>query len=674
MPNGQKTKRRGFVMTGGGAKGLYEAGVVHAFHLTGIEFDAVTGSSIGAFNSVFFAEYLLRKRQLSPDVRADPVRAVDAMDDLVKAYHHAWLRLPDKRIVDDSETGPIGRLKDDLSLFDLGLPDLTHIAWWWTDPDRGSIPSPKVWPALAKIGWELVERLGGAGKLLDIVKHHRQAPVQRAVRTYLARFDLERSLVPPQDDGRLASVFTDPITPLRLEDLRGDSGGPTAEPITLLPSGRTLRDYAQAGIDVRLTRANYRTGRLEVSAYLSAADFVRWMQKQAFRLEKADPDKIPLGSFRLQVPGNPGAVNAAFASGRFPGVFVPFSIEALYPAGDPDNALLHKLLANWLDDPEVRSQMAEAYRAVHPGQAGDEGNWEETYDRWRISESMRGFFPQARDAYVDGGTIDNTPSNSAIDATREWLEQAGVSRQDVVLDLYVVLLHVEPRAKQVEIEDPALHQVVQRTLEIQGAAKQSSAAVVVDTINTFGQRGEKLADSLLAVLDSYREALGSLDDDQRRALLDRLRDDVARRGVRGYRGQSGEGILDRMEDWVEEILRDQMPLQVRAVKIYPEEMPLSTLQLTGRLGYRQENALAMLTMGCYNTLWAIRGHLEAQEGDLDDQDRQALALARKWMGVDTWPADAVEQEKLRKAWRCQRTACVFHPHHCAHGANLAERP
>ena len=672
MPSGQKTKRRGFVMTGGGAKGLYEAGVVHAFHLTGIEFDAVTGSSIGAFNSVFFAEYLLRKRRLPPDVQADPVRTVDAMDDLVKAYHHAWLRLPDKQIVDDSDTGPIGRLKDDLSRFDLSLPDLAHLAWWWTDPDRSSIPSPQVWPALVRLGRELVERLGGAGKLLDIVKHHRQAPFQHAVRTYLARFGLERSLVPPQDDGRLASVFTDPITPLRPEDLRGHKAESGAEPITLLPPGRTLRDYAQAGIDVRLTRANYRTGRLELSAYLSAADFVRWMQKQAFRLEKADADKIPLGSFRLQVPGNPGAVSAAFASGRFPGVFVPFPVEALYPAADPDNALLHRLLANWLDDSEVGSNMTGAYQALHAGETGGEERWAQTYDRWRKSESMRAFFPQAQDVYIDGGAIDNTPSNSAIDATRDWLEQAGVARQDVVLDLYVVFLHAEPRAKQVEIQDPALHQVIQRTMEIQGAAKQSSSAVVVDTINTFGRRGEDLADSLLAVLDSYQEALRSLDGDRQRALLDRLRDEVARRGISGYRGQSGEGILDRMQAWAEEILTEQMPLQVQAIKIYPEQMPLSTLQLTGHLGYRQENALAMLTMGCHNTLWAIRSHLESQRGLLDDQDRRALALARKWMGVEGWPADAAGKEDLRNGWRCQRTACVFHPHHCAHGASPAD--
>lgn len=671
MPDSRSIKRRGFVMTGGGAKGLYEAGVVHAFHITGTEFDTVTGSSIGAFNSLFFAEYLLRKRQLPPEVRADPARTVEAMDDLVKAYHHAWLRLPDKQLVDDTETGPLGRLKDDLVRFDLGLPDVVRLLWWWTDPDRRSIPSPHVWPALARLGWELVERLDGADKLLDIVKHHRQAPFQRAIRTYLARFGLERSLVPPQDDSRLATVFTEPITPLGPADLGEPGREPSAAAITLLPPGRTLRDYAQVGIDVRLTRANFRTGRLEVSAYLSAADFVRWLQKQAFRLEKTDPEKIPLGSFRLQVPGNPHAVSAALASGRFPGVFAPFPVDAVYPADDPGNALLHKLLSHWLDDPEVRSELAEARRAAHGDQAVDEESWQQTYDRWRDSSSMRAFFPRAGDTYVDGGTIDNTPSNSAIDATREWLELAGASRRDVLLELYVVLLHAEPRVEPLEVTDPALHQVVQRTLEIQGAAKQSSAGVVVDTVNTFGQRGERLADSLLAVLGSYREALGSLGEDQRHALLDRLRDEVSRRGVRGYQGPSGEGILDRMAAWAEEMLQDQMPLQVRAIKIYPEVMPLSTLQLTGRLGYRQENALAMLTSGCYDTLWAMRSHLEALKGNLDDQDRQVLGLARKWMGIDVWPADVAAQEDLRQAWLCRRTTCVYHPQHCAHGAKLA---
>ncbi len=163
------TKRRGFVMTGGGAKGLYEAGVIHAFHITGMEFDVITGSSIGAMNSVFYAEYLLRKSQLDEKVRKDPEQAVEALDSLVKAYHHAWLSLPEKRIIDDSEDGPIGQLKDDLLEFDLNLPDLVDIGWWYTDPDRKSLPGPSVWPASLRVGSEAVERIGGPGKLL---KYH----------------------------------------------------------------------------------------------------------------------------------------------------------------------------------------------------------------------------------------------------------------------------------------------------------------------------------------------------------------------------------------------------------------------------------------------------------------------------------------------------------------------
>jgi predicted acylesterase/phospholipase RssA len=665
----KKEVRRGFVMTGGGAKGLYEAGVIHALHLTGMEFDVITGSSIGAFNAVFFAEYLLRKRQLAAQVREDPERSVEAMDAMVKAYHHAWLQMPDRRIIDDTETGPLGRLVDDLSRFNVALPDLTRILWWWTDPDRGAVPSPRVWPSLLKLGRELTERLGGPGEMLKILKSAREAPFQAAARRYLARFGMERSLVPPQDDDRLGSVFTDPIAPLASHHLQGPGlqPGDGDERVSLVRPGRTLRDYAEAGIDVRLTRANYRTGRLEVSAYVSAQDFVRYLRRQAFRLQKSDPEKIPLGSFRLHVPGNPDAIAAAMASGRFPGVFAPYPVEAIYPPDDVDNALLHGILAAWLDDPQVASHMSQAHQALHPRHVESDDRWEATYESWRASESMRAFFPRAGDAYVDGGAIDNTPSNSAIDAVREWVDRRGLSMSDVTLDLIVVFLHPEPTVDPAETQDPAFHQVLQRTLDIQDAAKTSSGAVVVETINTFGRRGERLGDALLLLLNSAQEALDALPAHQRSAILDRLREGARERGIRGFRGDGGAGILDRMEDWGEEIL-GRMPLQVRAIKVYPDEMPLSTLQFTERLGYRPENAIAMLTLGCSNTLWALRLQLEARTRPLDGQDERTLRLARKWMGAQSWPTDPGAQADLRAAWRCTRGACAFHAQHCAHGA------
>jgi predicted acylesterase/phospholipase RssA len=673
MVSDRKLKRRGFVMTGGGAKGLYEAGVIHAFHIAGMEFDVITGSSIGAFNSVFFAEYLLQKKRLSSDLREDPQSAVAAMDNMVKAYHHAWLQMPDKKIIDDSESGPLGKLKDDLLQFNVCLPDITRLIWWWTDPERKSVPAPGVWPTLVKLGKELAERLGDTGALLDIIKNYRNEPFQKAVRTYLARFDMEKSLIPPDEVDNLSSVFTEPITPLALEHLldekHGDAGQ-HGEQIILIPADRTLRDYAQEGIDVRVTRANYRTGRLEISAYLSIQDFVRYLWKQAYRLEKADPDKIPLGSFRLQLPGNPNAINSALASGRFPGVLPPYPVEDLYPQADPENGLLYAMLTDWLDDSEVETKLTEAYKEEYAEESLDK--WESAYQQWQESKSMQAFFPNAQDVYVDGGAIDNTPSNSAVDATREWAEAAEMSKRDVVLDLYVVFLSPEPTLEPAEVQDQAFHQVIQRTLEIQGAAQQSSDAVVVNTINTFGKRAERLGDTLLVLLESYQETLSSLDEGQREAALDQLREKARQQKLRGFLGSSGEGILERMDGWASDLISARLPLHVDTVIVYPDEMPLDTLQFTERLGYRQENAIDMLTMGCYHTLWALLIHLEGNGKALDDHDQQVLGLVKNWTGIEDLPKEPEELEDLRQNWRCRRTECVYHAQHCPYGKQITK--
>jgi hypothetical protein len=98
-------------------------------------------------------------------------------------------------------------------------------------------------------------------------------------------------------------------------------------------------------------------------------------------------------------------------------------------------------------------------------------------------------------------------------------------------------------------------------------------------------------------------------------------------------------------------------------------MPLDTLQFTERLGYKQENALKMLTLGCYSTLDAVRTRLEAAPWDsLDDHDRQALTLARNWTGDDWQPAAAAAPGQERPIWRCQREACAFFSTACPHGA------
>ena len=43
------------------------------------------------------------RSQLQPAARDDPLRAIEEMDGIVKAFHHAWLMMPDKNLIDDSD-------------------------------------------------------------------------------------------------------------------------------------------------------------------------------------------------------------------------------------------------------------------------------------------------------------------------------------------------------------------------------------------------------------------------------------------------------------------------------------------------------------------------------------------------------------------------------------------
>lgn len=673
----KKIKRRGFVMTGGGAKGLYEAGVIQAFHLTGMEFDVITGSSIGAMNSIFYGEYLLRKRRLPPEQRATPEQAIEALDSLIRSYHRAWLLLPEKNLVDDTPQSALGRLVSDLEQFDLSLAGLTRIGWWWTDPKRGLLPGlPVVWAGLG-LAKELYERLGSPGQLFRIIKDHRADLVRETLRTYLHRFSLEYALIPEggKEDQLIADTFTQPVTPLQ----RGHLSGPVSQELApvgqaerLVDPARTFKDFAEHDITVQLTRANYRTGRLEMSTYLTEADFMRYMKKQAWRLEVGDPEKMPLGTFRLQLPGNPNVVKAALASGRFPGVFAPFPFQQIYPKDTPENRLLYQLLSAWVQDSQVQASLNQAYHQAF-GEAYNEADWQDLLKRWQASQTLRDFFPFETDLYIDGGSIDNTPSNSAVDATRDWIDQHGLGKRDVVLDLYIIYLETEPKISRDQAQAPLLPEVVQRTLAVQSTAVKTGNAPVVKTINSLGNQGEALARTLLSLLAALRQTEGPLDEAQRKALEELVRKIASEQGLEGYLGKNSRDILTRMEAWATQTLQESLPLHVEQIKIYPEAMPLDTLSLTERLGYRKPDAVQMITMGCSNTLWALRSYLEDQGERRDEQDDQALQLARRWMGLETWQkkiqVGSEAFEKLSREWRCTRQACVFHAQACRHGEN-----
>jgi hypothetical protein len=223
-------------------------------------------------------------------------------------------------------------------------------------------------------------------------------------------------------------------------------------------------------------------------------------------LQSGNPDQIPLGSFRLQMLGNANALNAALASGRFPAVFSPYPLASIYPSEDPENEPLHDMLANWLDGHTIQQALKEAYLEVHQDDEDAQARWERVLESWRTSENMRSFFANHEDTFIDGGAIDNTPSNSVVDAVREWVNRQGLSKRDVVLEIFVIFLHPEPKVDQLKAESPTTFEVVGRTLGIQNAAKLASDSLTVETINYFGQQGEHLGQALLALLDGISAA------------------------------------------------------------------------------------------------------------------------------------------------------------------------
>jgi hypothetical protein len=350
-------------------------------------------------------------------------------------------------------------------------------------------------------------------------------------------------------------------------------------------------------------------------------------------------------------------------------VFPPFPFKKIYDEKDPTNELLYMLVPDGntreISDDDIRAMLGIVAKSYNGSFKSVDSDWNDILKSWQTSTAMRQFFPHENDTYVDGGSIDNTPSNSAVDATREWLESNNVAKRDAVLELYVIFLEKEPRISSDQASQPLLYEVVQRTLSIQSAAVKTSDAVVVNTINTFGQRGDDLARALLAVIEGLEKSPTPLDHSQIENLEECIKQ-MAPRSAYTFRqnGDDPQNILQTMKAWVEDMLATRLPLHVDEIKIYPDDMTLSTLQFTERLGYKQENAIDMITMGCYNTLETTRSRLtemnEKRSWEMDDQDRISLRLVNKWM---------VDETGSRRGWACMRTKCVFHQKYCIHGLN-----
>jgi predicted acylesterase/phospholipase RssA len=384
-----RTAKRALVLSGGGAKGAFEVGVLAACHHVGLEFDVLTGSSIGAINAVLFAE-ILRRRRAGQDA-----------DGLFNYFLEMWENLDAANLVDFDQLEPLVR---DLSKVQVALDDLLHIWWGLTDDS--------LWERV-RGAWHVFWALNELDNILpmslrDFQRLYSQwqeganralveEQLRTAVRQFLEKHNATRSLL---SISALRNALCLPYD---------DSQGPP------LAADQGLSSFYARGIDVRLTRTNVRSGQLELSAYCPPSHLQPYLASSP-------------GGGHIPIVGDPNASAAALASAAFPVAFEPVPLGEIYPPGSPENDALYAILAG-------------SDAAAEIGLTAE--------DRALLSPS----YPLPDDLYLDGGTLDNRPLSAAIAAIKDAARLARTAREAREIygqthDVFVVFLGTEPRIRE----------------------------------------------------------------------------------------------------------------------------------------------------------------------------------------------------------------------------------
>ena len=123
---------RALFLSGGGASGVYEAGVLQAMIINGLKFHALVGTSIGSINSAAYARFLtMRGPQL-----VNPAQA-----DFLQAILHFW-EYVDQSNITNLDSSPARDILSDLESLYLSLSSITR---FWTsnlNPDLGHVKPP----------------------------------------------------------------------------------------------------------------------------------------------------------------------------------------------------------------------------------------------------------------------------------------------------------------------------------------------------------------------------------------------------------------------------------------------------------------------------------------------------------------------------------------------------
>ena len=659
--------RRAVVLSGGGAKGIFESGVIHALTQTGYEADVVTGSSVGALNAVAYAEIVRARREEGEEAGH---RVADSLLGM-------WQGLDRLGVAD---VDGIGRR---VWLFDGGKVVLGAALVGAAISGGRATSWLTVLERLAAFAVGLGAMATGGFVLWTWIRLPQK--LRRHVREGLPGPPIEEA---PRAVGHLAAhPWRDRL--LRLAGLSPSifgAGGLRRALAGVVPRERRLSDYHKLGVDVRFTRTNVRTGRTEVSEYLEARDVDR-----------------PGFDRGLRVLGDPRAVEAALASSAFPSAYPPVSADAIYPPEENRSLYarareraLAKTELRRLFGPQAKAQYVWLMSLVEE-LAEEDRNLTRTGGEARLLEKLRSHFygPRAlwnrvsiralfvlaetrgwpqltladeesiADRYFDGGILDNTPLSTALTALRERDagEAAPVPANGAaapVHEMLVVLL--SPRARRrylatrqaARLEGPALGM---RALRLQAERR------VEDDIRT----AEKI--------DRLLSEKGWLEDELK---------SVERAAPVAAAAAAPEKSAPGAESWAElfshelggedgeppppEVAPEEKLARIEVTRVYPTwDLPW-ILALDDRLGFDAEEARAFQVRGCRDTMVALRmRHVHATRSGraVSAAARRAIELTGNG-GPDTPPA----------GWICPTERCSLRAtcDRVAAGERAAEAP
>ena len=645
--------RRAVVLSGGGAKGVFESGVLNAFVQVGLEPDVVTGSSVGAVNAVAYAEVLRARREAGDDAAREVLgRALDL-----------WQRLDRERIADLDAWG--------WRVWVLGVGGpLVGLLIMWLAVSGGAAGLAGL------LGRTAAFALGAALALAGVwlLRLWRRLPrrMRERVRRGLAGPPPgpARGEAPPGPGRRHRLLRLVGLTPALFT---GD--GLRRALARVVPPARRLSEYRACGLDVRLTRTNLRTGRSEVSEHLEPAE-----------LHGAGIDR------GRRVLGDPRAAAAALASCAFPAAFPPVSAAELYPEVENPQLYarlraravakqeLHRVFGpqakaeylwfmSWLDELAERDPLllqsgneAGLWAELKPHFVGERTAWGRVSGRALFTLVETREWPQLPlageseygDRYFDGGILDNTPLATALDALRDADRQASDAGPHAgaagpsAHEIFVVLLAPRPR---------------RRYLSARRAARLAGPELGLRALRL--QAEQRLADDV-KVAEKFDRLLA-----QSRAA--RPAAAVAAPAAVAPAGTAPQVVADTPEagasspTWAEVFAREGAGAETAAPLLAPSPPPERfvratvtriqptwdlpwVLALDDRLGFERESAREFQARGCRDTLQALHARY-APAAAAEGLPEHARA-ARRLLG-GTWA------DEVRAGWTCRAERCAL---------------